>query len=223
MSEIEYKTYNNKLLIIYGDKTLYNDTFENIDAHWKTNVAKGFREGWLVSKSKEASVKKLVESINKEIKLKEAIGHAKSRKNQHKYHRALSESDSGSGSESKLDLVVNESKKSLSNCDSLEKSSHEVEEQKKVQPSNNILNKYKVFNKKTSEYKNTYYPSDSESSYSTEYNSYDSYDNFPSPSTPTKRDNYCKKEDPLKHMFNKVKNIERKMYEMELQNRKKTE
>lgn len=81
---------------------------------------------------------------------------------------------------------------------------------------------YQSFSKKPIDFQKIYGRSDSES-YSSSTSRSESSDDFPSPDTPVKRKN---KDKPRKHennhneLFDKVKDLQRRLYEMEIQNRK---
>ena len=86
-----------------------------------------------------------------------------------------------------------------------------------------ILSSLKSLNKNPREFiKNRNY-SDSESSYSSSESESESSDDFPSPNTPvrnrkSKSDKY--QDNNHQELFDKVKELQRRLYEMELQNRK---
>ena len=69
-------------------------------------------------------------------------------------------------------------------------------------------------------YKKTHHQSESEQSYSSSDYDTDSSDDFPSPSTPVKHRGGKSKHDSKDDMSEKVKYLQRKLYEMEIKNRK---
>jgi hypothetical protein len=82
---------------------------------------------------------------------------------------------------------------------------------------------YRSFSKKPSEFRKLYENSDSDnSSYSSSASRSESSDDFPSPSTPAKNRHKKKSDQENNHedLFEKVKDLQRRLYEIENQNRK---
>jgi hypothetical protein len=102
-----YEKYRGGKLFVEADLTersLYSSHFKLIGARWNSK-ASGGRMGWLVSEDKMDELVALLDELksNQEqiVQLKETRGvkiktmksNPKSRKNQHKYHRAVSDDD----------------------------------------------------------------------------------------------------------------------------------
>lgn len=99
MSILTYTHYNDKSFAVRGDKTQYQNIIKQLGGRWNSKMRGGV--GWLVPIDKEPQLKSLIEEIsvtnNKQIQaLEEFKNHSKSRKEQEKYHRAVSENGSDS-------------------------------------------------------------------------------------------------------------------------------
>ncbi len=90
-----YEPYNHKSLVIRGDRSKYGTMIKNLGGRWNPKLLKG-GVGWTFPKSREGELKKMIESIKQDKQLSEMKNHAKSRKGQLKYHRAISEEESES-------------------------------------------------------------------------------------------------------------------------------
>ena len=93
MSEIDlnYKKYNNKSLAVWGNKAMYHDLIKGIGGRWNSRMKD--KPGWILSIDKEPALKKLIDSLQRNSKLDNIASNVKSRKEQSKYHRSLSESE----------------------------------------------------------------------------------------------------------------------------------
>jgi len=111
---LEYKTYDKKSYIVFGDKEKYNESMENI-GRWSSS-----NSGWIVSKDKENDLKKLINFINTYDNIK-----VNSRKNQKKYHREISESETETDSESEDEKGDNNKNKTKKHSDSDNEESHD--------------------------------------------------------------------------------------------------
>lgn len=81
---------------------------------------------------------------------------------------------------------------------------------------------YKNFNKKPVDFRAMYGSSDEENNYSSSRDSAsESSDDFPSPGTPQRRHKTYRKEEDHTELFEKVKELQRRMYEMELKNKRR--
>ena len=89
-----YAPYNKKSLVIRGDRNKYGTMIKNLGGRWNPKLLEG-GVGWIFPRSREVELKKLIDSLNQD-KLSEMKNHAKSRKGQLKYHRAISEEESES-------------------------------------------------------------------------------------------------------------------------------
>jgi len=95
----------------------------------------------------------------------------------------------------------------------------EVNEYKKENP----LEYYKLFSKKPIDFRELYRHSDSDNNYSSSIDNDSSSDDFPSPNTPIKNNKTMNKsfdDNNHKDLFKKVKELQRRLYELEIQNRK---
>lgn len=96
MSTLTYEVYNQKSFAVRGDRDKFQSVVKPLGGRWNARMKGG--EGWLVPREKEAELKKVVEELQKEQILDES--EIKSRKNQKKYHRAVSDTESSSEDES---------------------------------------------------------------------------------------------------------------------------
>ena len=91
-AEITYEPYNKNSLIVHGaDKLKHRSVFRSIDGRWNSRLRQG--PAWLIPRAEENSLIQVINQLNKQHELVEMKTHAKSRKEQHKYHRAISESE----------------------------------------------------------------------------------------------------------------------------------
>jgi len=58
---LSYEIYDKTRLVIRGDKATYTNVMKKIGARWNSKAHGG--EGWLLSRSKEDSIKELVETM----------------------------------------------------------------------------------------------------------------------------------------------------------------
>ena len=105
---------------------------------------------------------------------------------------------------------------------------HQINNGKYIQTQKNKkedpLSYYKSYAKKPSEFRKLYAISDSENTLSSSSEqSGSSSDDFPSPSTPEKKYNRKTQDNNIidnNYLFDKIKDLQRRMYEIEIQNRK---
>ena len=80
---------------------------------------------------------------------------------------------------------------------------------------------FRSFSKKPVDFRKLYGPSNSDSgSYSSSTSRSESSDDFPSPDTPIKNKSYKRSENNHDDLFEKVNELQRKLHEMEIKNRK---
>ena len=80
---------------------------------------------------------------------------------------------------------------------------------------------FRSFSKKPCDFRKLYGPSDSDSaSYSSSTTRSESSDDFPSPATPAKNIGNRKSENNHGDLFEKVSELQRKLHDMEIKNRK---
>ena len=232
---ISYKNLDKKKLIVYADKNEYEKFMLSINAVYNDD------DTWIVSKNNEDKLREFIA----DIKLNSLAHNIKSRKVQKKYHREVSESEDDTDPEnsdnkikpkmrpkskdSYIDKELDNKKKEEAEKFEKEKERFYKEENlKKKYKSNDPMLYYKSFNSKPETFKKiNNYKSDSESEKddleSSSYCSSSSEDNFPTPKTPKKRKKYNKgindKED-YDDLCKEVKHLQRKIYEMELENKK---
>jgi hypothetical protein len=90
---ISYKIYDKSSIMVYCDKDRFQKDMKLLNGIWNNN-------GFLISKNKEKDLIKFINSL----KLKQVANNFKSRKEQNKYHREVSESESvSSDSDSEKD------------------------------------------------------------------------------------------------------------------------
>ena len=92
MSEqgLTYEEYNDRSLAVRGDRKKYSDKLKDIGGRWNPRMKDG--EGWLVPKENIDELKNIISSINNS-NTTENVHQIKSRKNQNKYHREISDID----------------------------------------------------------------------------------------------------------------------------------
>lgn len=166
---LSYRDYKNSYLVTCENMKKYEDFFIPLGAKW---VRDSEISGFLIPKEKELQLKKIINFIN----IKE---NAKSRKMQHKYHRAVSDSEDED-----------------SDKDGRKK-------YKKSDPKTY----YKSFDSKPVNFKNINRDDDSEDEYSSSSTYEDSSsDNYPSPGTPERKN--IKVDDLIKTIHNLENRIE---------------
>jgi len=101
MTDIIYDNYNKRSVAVRGNKDKYQNAMKGIGAKWNPRMKDG--PGWILPKENEPELQRLIKSFKKMSKLEELSTHAKSRKEQHKYHREISESENENESESERD------------------------------------------------------------------------------------------------------------------------
>ena len=80
---ISYKIYDKSSIMVYCDRDRFQKDMKLLNGIWNNN-------GFLISKNKEKDLIKFINSL----KLKQVANNFKSRKDQNKYHREVSESES---------------------------------------------------------------------------------------------------------------------------------
>lgn len=185
---LSYRDYKNSYLVTCENMNKYEDFFIPLGAKW---VRDSEISGFLIPKEKEVQLKKIINFIN----IKE---NAKSRKMQHKYHRAVSDSE-----------------------DTDEDTDEDADEDKKVNrkkyKKSDPKTYYKSFDSKPVNFKNINRNEDDESE--NEYSSSSTYedsssDNYPSPGTPERKN--IKVDDLIKT----INNLENRIEYLEKKNRK---
>lgn len=223
--EIKYKNFNKTSLIVFCEKDKYEKFMKNINGNWNGTA-------WIVPKKKEKEIKEFI--------LENITTHIKSRKNQNKYHRELSESENYSDDESEKCSVSSDdsSDDNLSCVDSAEdtkknddkkKMLEKIKEEDKIKKQKYLKNDpmlyYKSFKTKPDNFKkiNNILSSDESESIpsSSDNESSSSDDSFPEPKTPKKRKKYYnKKNETYDDLVDTVKSLQRKIYEIEIENKK---
>lgn len=280
MSELVWQGYNKQSLVVIGDRQKYGQLIKNIGGRWNSRL-KNFQPGWTVPRDKEAELKKLINEINNPAPVEKSeepvLTETKSRKNQKKYHRAVSASESDDSDDNRLEQIVkkkqekepekeesdnepevpvvsksvSESPKKLSPspAPSIEEQNIEHQKQKaKSQfreekrlyeqkmsnshkrdfahspPPKQPISQHETFSKKPSKFRALYQPSDSDNEHYSSSDSSDSSDSssddFPIPESPKRQSRRHDQED-YGQLFNKVRTLQKKLYEMELKNKDK--
>ena len=240
--EITYKKLDKDSLLLSCDKDIHKNFIKSIKAVWNGS-------GWTVPKNKEKDIIK----YNNTIKIKDLELNAKSRKEQNKYHREISEDEdddddslSGDVSSDASSDVSDDSDKSNNESDieldpriiklMEEKRSKENKKSKEkiivddIKPKEKYLKKdpmvyYKSFKAKPGDFKkiNDISSSESEDFESSSSDSSSSDDSFPSPKTPKKRKKYSNtsnNKENYNDLIDQVKTLQRKMYKIEIENKK---
>lgn len=182
---LTYREYKNSYLVTCENMNKYEDFFIPLGAKW---VRDSEISGFLIPKEKEVQLKKIINFIN----IKE---NAKSRKMQHKYHRAVSDSEEEDNDNEEVNADRNRKK------------------YKKSDPKTY----YKSFDSKPVNFKNINRSEDDDSE--DEYSSSSTYedsssDNYPSPGTPERKN--IKVDDLIKT----IHNLENRIEYLEKKNRK---
>jgi hypothetical protein len=126
MSELQYKVYNRTSLYVTGDREKYAEVIKKLGGRWNNKLKPN--PGWTVPIAKEEELKNLINGLAsgapqttpvpssgtrdaKDEEIERIQQHAKSRKAQHKYHRAVSESEDeeSSKSENEKKEAINDS------------------------------------------------------------------------------------------------------------------
>ena len=233
-NSIYYENFNKSKLIVYTDEETYKTFLLSINAVYNDSNT------WIVSKSKEDELKKFI----CDIKLGKLVNNFKSRKEQKKYHREVSESESDSDSNNHKKST----KEKVKSIDSIYK--EEIESKKKEEKNKFETEKENYYNNKEENLKKKYKSSDPMLYYKSfnskpeifkKINNYDSRNNSDSdvysssycsssseddddltPKTPKKRKKYNAniKNENYDDLINEVKNLQRKLFELELENKK---
>ena len=241
-AELTYKNYDDKSIIVFGDKTKYQKQINLMGGRWNSK-----HNAWIVPNVNKNKIDNLIEGHPQKIYHREEI-------------RSEDES-SDTEDEKKSDIIQPLHEVSV---DSNLLKRHHHEEEKRKEEENRIRKRddgkkkytkhdpklyersfkdeddfeenpyeyYRTFNKKPVDFRKINNISDSESddsedlesSSSSEY-SESSSDGFPSPRTPRKRDSYKYDREREKYsyseLYNKVQDLQRRMSEMEINNHKR--
>ena len=84
-----------------------------------------------------------------------------------------------------------------------------------------VTSYYKNFNKKPIDFRAMYETSDDDKYSSSNESASDSSDDFPSPESPQRRRKNYRREEDHTELFDKVRELQRRMYEMELKNKRR--
>ncbi len=134
MSELTYQGYNKQSWAVMGDREKYSTILKTIGGRWNSRL-KGMPPGWLVPRAKEHELKKLIDGINgavvkadeKDVEIEKIQTQAKSRKEQHKYHRAVSASEDSEDVQSETKAEEVKEEKSVSVHSDVKPVQHESE------------------------------------------------------------------------------------------------
>jgi len=187
---LSYQDYKNGYIVICEHMKKYEDFFIPLGGKW---VRDSEISGFLIPKDKEVQLKKIINFIN----IKE---NAKSRKTQHKYHRAVSDSEDEDDDIHKGEVKT--------------KSPQNRKKYKKSDPKTY----YKSFDSKPVNFKNINRDNDSDDD-SEVYSSSSTYedsssDNYPSPGTPER------KNIKVDELIKTINNLENRIEYLEKKNRK---
>nr|QBK85288.1 MAG: hypothetical protein LCIVAC01_00970 [Iridovirus LCIVAC01] len=225
MSELTYKDYNKTRLVVRGDRSKYDRIIRNLGGRWYGKLKEG--PGWTISRDKEPELKKLLGIVQEDESLNNMKTSAKSRKNQKKYHRAISEHEESD--EEDNNFVDEKEEEDVESSD--DESSEEEDEQvikdkihkprkvvvrrKKTSPkyrrrNDDILTYYKSFARSPEQRRYVASDSSSDEDYTS---SDDSLDYAQSPRK-TKTVEYTE-------LAREVRNVQRRLFEVELRLKKK--
>jgi hypothetical protein len=227
IKEIKYRNLNKNSLIVYCEKDKHENFMKTVNGNWNGTA-------WVVPKKKEKEIKEFI--------LENIATHVKSRKNQNKYHREISDDEAESSDGDNDDSAEDSDDLSCIDSSEDEKESKKKPVEKKVSKksedtSNKVSTKtdkylkndpmlyYKSFKTKPNDFKKINDISSEEESEDSLSSSSDestsSEDSFPEPKTPKKRKKYYnKKDDSYDDLVDTVKSLQRKVYEIEIENRK---
>jgi len=99
-SVLTYDVYNKRSFIVHGDREKYGEIMKTVSGRWNNKLKP--EPGWTVPRDKEDELKQLIKKLSgngdseheEESTIDIIKEHTKSRKGQHKYHRAVSVSES---------------------------------------------------------------------------------------------------------------------------------
>ena len=94
MSNLSYEEYNDRAFVVYGDREKFTKTLRELGGRWNSRLKNG--AGWTLPREKEEDLKKIIESLenDKDKQIDLIKQNVKSRKEQNKYCRAVSNSSS---------------------------------------------------------------------------------------------------------------------------------
>lgn len=191
---LSYQEYKNDYIVICEHMKKYEDFFIPLGGKW---VRDSEISGFLIPKDKEAQLKKIINFIN----IKE---NAKSRKTQHKYHRAVSDSENEDNEDDEDD-----------DSDDGEVKTKSPQNRKKYKKSD-PKTYYKSFDSRPVNFKNINRDDDDDSDVYSSSSTYDdsSSDNYPSPGTPER------KNIKVDELIKTINNLENRIEYLEKKNRK---
>lgn len=216
--ELTYKVYNKTRLVVRGDKSKYGGIISNLGGRWYGKLKDG--PGWTISRDKEPELKKLTKVVQEDKNLNNMKTSAKSRKNQKKYHRAISEKESDEDKEEEEDNKEEEENIETSDEESSDENEQTIKNKihkpfrKKVNKKHthdDILTYYRSFAQSPKQRR--YAPSDSSSDEDT--SSDDSLDYAQSPRKNKNRNA------EYNELAQKMRNMQRRLFEVELRLKKK--
>lgn len=213
MDNLTYEKYNDKSLHVKGDKDKYSAIIKKLGGRWNGRLKKG--AGWLVPIDKEEELKSLIRDLfpqkdETEAELETIQTSAKSRKEQKKYHRAVSRPTSESEEDEEVKQEKTEKLKQR-------KKSKKLKKTKKpptpvVVPSSSSSSDSSSDESDEGLYNRSMSRSSSDSSSTSSSSS--SSDDFPAHSYPKETDRYAK-------IATKVKDMQRAIYDLDLKTRKR--
>jgi len=102
---LKYTKYRKNKLAIYGDRDKHEKALKNIGARWNSTLPDG--PGWTVYDTREKRLQELIKQLEEDENVEKKIDtikkNSKSRKNQKKYHRSVSQKDSDVSSDDNSD------------------------------------------------------------------------------------------------------------------------
>ena len=109
-TNLTYDVYNSNSFAVRGDKELYSKKMKKIKGtRWNSRLKDG--AGWLVPRTAQAELDAIIKATTMTQKLANMQGHAKPRKEQKKYRRAISGDEYSSAEEVEEKPVVKKHRK----------------------------------------------------------------------------------------------------------------
>ena len=249
-NKLRFEVYNKTRLAVRGDRELYNDLIKKIGGRWNSRMhgGEGWIISIEHKDVLEDLIKSLGDStdLDETTRCKEDVDDSetqkgetddeKERDNQEEEARERErEEKKAREREEEREEKKDREKEEAREREKEEKKAREKEERKSKlakerrdiaehamsNESNDPLAYFRSFSKKPVDFRKLYAPSDSDnSSYSSSTSRSESSDDFPSPETPIKNKGSQKSEHNHAELFEKVNELQRKLYELEIKNRK---
>ena len=92
MSELTYELYpfRDNTIVVFGDRDKFGKIMKSLGARWNSRLKGDKKQGWTIPTLREQELIKICETFKREEQMKNMEKNKKSRKEQKKYHRAIS-------------------------------------------------------------------------------------------------------------------------------------